>query len=226
TMRQKAGAREWAETQVASVRDDPAGRLALLKRTYQGPTDRAPQRLPYRRAAMSFMRWQAHRGLLNSLDASPPGSIWWRAVNERLLQDGCEAVALAGDRAGEPSAQAVRLWLKFTASPTASNWYRAHNASIVRGYLEHRGLADAESAPERFLMNVALGRVLYAHALVAAPRLALGRLAGLAARSAIPASGWRVRSSLSAAWSRTATRSRATSSGTSPTSSVLAGCPT
>jgi hypothetical protein len=32
----------------------------------------------------------------------------------------------------------------------------------------------------------------------------------LPARSAIPGSGWRARSSLSAAWSRTATRSRAT----------------
>lgn len=31
--------------------------------------------------------------------------------------------------------------------------------------------------PERFFLNVALVRVLYAHALVAAPRLALGRLA-------------------------------------------------
>ncbi len=47
------------------------------------------------------------------------------------------------------------------------------------GYLQHRNLAEAESAPERFFMNVALARVLYAHALVGAPRLALGRLAPL-----------------------------------------------
>jgi hypothetical protein len=47
----------------------------------------------------------------------------------------------------------------------------------VGAYLEHRGLAEAESSPERFFMNVALARVLYAHALNAAPRLALGRLA-------------------------------------------------
>ena len=44
------------------------------------------------------------------------------------------------------------------------------------GYLDHLDLAEAESAPERFFMNVALGRVLYAHALVGAPHLALGRL--------------------------------------------------
>jgi hypothetical protein len=73
----------------------------------------------------------------------------------------------------------VRLWLEFAARPTGRNWYRAHNASILAGYLEHRELADVESAPERFFMNVALLRVLYAHALGAAPRLALGRFAPL-----------------------------------------------
>jgi hypothetical protein len=125
------------------------------------------------------MRWQAHRGLLNPLDASPPGSHWWRAVNERLLRDGCESVALAGGLAGKPSTHPVRLWLEFIARPTARNWYRAHNASIVSGYLEHWELAEAESPPERFFMNVALIRVLYAHALVAAPRLAVGRFAPL-----------------------------------------------
>jgi hypothetical protein len=168
-----------AQAQVAAVRDDPAARLALIVRTYHGPTGRAPQHLPFRRAALSFMRWQAHRGVLNSLDASPPGSVWWRAVNERLLRDGCEAVALVGGLDGEPSSQPVRLWLEFVAKPTGRNWYRAHNASIVDAYLEHRDLAEAESMAERFFMNVALVRVLYAHALVGAPRLALGRFAPL-----------------------------------------------
>ena len=126
------------------------------------------------------MRWQARRGVLNPLDASPPGSAWWRTMNERLLRDGCESVALAGGLAGEPSSRAVRLWLEFIAGPTARNWYRAHNASIVSAYLEHRELAEAEGAAERFFMNVALVRGLYAHALVAAPRLALGRFAPVA----------------------------------------------
>jgi hypothetical protein len=170
----------WAEAQAAAARDDPAARLALLARTYHGPMGRAPRHLPFRRAALSFMRWQAQRGLLNPLDASLPGSRWWRAVNERLLRDGCEAIALVGGLSGDPSSQAVRLWLEFIATPTPSHWYRAHNASIVAGYLEHEGLVEEESAPERFFMNVVLARVLYAHALVAAPRLALGRFAGLA----------------------------------------------
>ena len=174
-MEDHTGALAWAETQVAAARDDPAARLALLVRTYQGPTGRAPRHLPFRRAALSFMRWQAQRGVLDPLDSSPPGSVWWRAVNEQLLRDGCEAVALVGELPGTPSSPAVRLWLAFIARPTARNWYRAHNASIVSGYLEHRILAKAENAPERFFMNVALGRVLFTHAVVAAPRLALGR---------------------------------------------------
>jgi hypothetical protein len=171
------GASASAEAQVAAVRDDPTARVALMARLFRGPTGRAPRHVPFRRAALSFMRWQAQRGVLNPLDASPPGSVWWRAMNERLLRDGCEAVGLLGGLSGESSSEAVGLWLDFSASPTGRNWYRAHNASIVGGYLEHRNLAEAESAPERFFMNVALVRVLYAHLLVGAPSLALGRLA-------------------------------------------------
>ena len=178
-MSDNASAFASAQAQVAAVRDDPAGRLALMARVFRGPTGHAPRHLPFRRAALSFMRWQMRRGVLDPLDASPPGSVWWRAVNERLLRDGCETVALLGGLAGEPSSQAVRLWLEFGAKPTGRNWYRAHNASIVAAYVEHRTLAQAEGAPERFFMNVALLRVLYAHALAAAPRLALGRLAPL-----------------------------------------------
>src|ERR671914_1787396 len=107
-----------AQAQVAAARDDPEARVTLLARTYNGPAGRARRHLPFRRAALSFMRWQVTRGLLNPLDGSPPGSVWWREVNERLLRDGCEAVALTGGLTGEPSSRAVRLWLEFIARPT------------------------------------------------------------------------------------------------------------
>jgi hypothetical protein len=161
------------------VRDDPAGRLELAAATYGGPTGRAPRHLPFRRAAISFMRWEAERGVLNPLGADPPGSPWWRVMNERLLRDGCEAVARSGGLLGEISSPTIELWMAFVANPTARSWYRAHNASIVAAYLEHRDLAELEGRAERFFLNVVLLRVLYAHALVAAPRLALGRLAAL-----------------------------------------------
>ena len=71
-MSQHEGALVRAEAQVAAVRDDPAARLALMARVFHGPTGRAPRHLPFRRAALSFMRWQARRGVLDPLDASPP----------------------------------------------------------------------------------------------------------------------------------------------------------
>ena len=71
--------------------------------------------------------------------------------------------------------------------PSPRAWYLAHNVTIVRAFLDHRDLAERENRVERFFINLVLVRVLYAHALVAAPRLALAWLApdrSLARRSA------------------------------------------
>ncbi|MQY08621.1 hypothetical protein [Actinomadura macrotermitis] len=132
---------------------------------------RPPARRPYARAELSFLRWASARGVMDERTGSP----WWRAVNDRLLRDKAAADA-AGDGAPAPS---VRLWREFTAAPSPASWYRAHNASVVAGYLDNLPLAEAELPAERFMMNVALLRVLYAHALVARPRLALGPFARL-----------------------------------------------
>ncbi|MET9631169.1 hypothetical protein ABZX92_27265 [Lentzea sp. NPDC006480] len=171
---------EWADQQAGRVRDDPAGRLALMERCYYGPFGHAPQHLPFRRAARSFMRWQLRRGVLQPAFAGRPGSPWWRAVNERILRDGCESVGLSGGLSGPPSSHTAAQWLAFARRPTAQAWYRAHNGSVVAAYLEHRELAEKENEPERFFMNVILCRVLYTHALVAAPRLSLSWLRVLA----------------------------------------------
>jgi hypothetical protein len=166
----------WAEQQVTAVSDDLAGRLALMQRCYYGPFGKAPRHLPYRRAALSFMHWQLRRGVLQPSFSDRPGSPWWRAVNGRILRDGCEAVALSGGLRGPASSRTVDYWMSFVDYPTARAWYRAHNGSVVAAYLEQRDLAEAENAAERFFMNVVLCRVLYTHALVAAPRISLGWL--------------------------------------------------
>src|SRR4029453_3321432 len=48
---------------------------------------------------------------------------------------------------------------------------------IAAAYLSCQDLARAEGRVERFFLNLVLIRVMYAHALVAEPALALGRLA-------------------------------------------------
>jgi len=154
-------------------------RFELLRRLYEVPRSVDRGYLPYRRAASAFMSWQLRRGLLNPDSDPRPGSPWWRELNEGLLRDTAEARALAFGYGGKPSGPGVSAHLDFIMWPTARNWYRAHNASIVGGYLANEELAKAESRVERFFINVVLVRVLFAHALVAAPRLGLGWLAPL-----------------------------------------------
>jgi len=178
-----------ARAQVDRVRDDPQGRLELLRGLYRVPRGADRGYLPYRRAASAFMRWQLRRGLLNPAGHPRPGSPWWRQLNETLLCDTAEARALAFGHAGTPSGAGVAAHLQFIERPTARNWYRAHNISIVGGYLANEERAAAERRVERFFINVVLVRVLFAHALVAAPRMALGWLAPLGPRVGDPRVG-------------------------------------
>src|ERR1700727_2058897 len=61
-----ATAASWVDDQIAAVRDVPSARIALVERSYHGPFGVAPRHLPYRRAAMSFMRWQPRGGVLEA----------------------------------------------------------------------------------------------------------------------------------------------------------------
>jgi hypothetical protein len=183
------GAPEHAAAAVDSVRVVAAGRVALLRSLYEALPGRPELHLPYRRAALAFMDWQLRRGLLNAVDDASPGSPWWRAVNQRLLRDTAESRAVLLGRGGAMSSASVAHSVAFVRRPSAQAWYRAHNATIVSAYIDHRDLAEDESHVERFFINLVLVRMLYAHALVAAPRLALSRLAPLARRLGDPRLG-------------------------------------
>lgn len=169
-----------AAQRVAEVRDHPEGRMELLRSSYAPEPGTAPLHRPYPRAALAFMAWQLRRGALNPPDDESPGSPWWRAVNERLLRDTCEARLRLLGHPGPASSAGAALSAGFARHPSPRAWYLAHNATIVGAYLDHRDLAEQENRVERFFLNLVLLRVLYAHALVAAPRLALGWLAPIA----------------------------------------------
>jgi hypothetical protein len=176
----RRSAAELAAARVAAVRDDPGQRLNLAAGSFECGLRPEGSWRRFARSELAFVRAQIARGVLAPPDGPRPGSPWWRAVNERLLRDTVEATLLMRGCAGRPSTPSVDLWLAFTDEPSAASWYRAHNASIVAAYLEHESLARRELLAERFFLNVALLRVVYAHALAAAPRLALGRFAPLA----------------------------------------------
>ncbi|BAK33235.1 hypothetical protein MLP_02210 [Microlunatus phosphovorus NM-1] len=167
----------YADEMVSRVSNDPAGRLAFLRDLYRVPAAVDQGYLPYRRAAAAFMGWQLRRGLLNPDSHSAPGSLWWRTVNDSLLRDTCEASAIAFGHPGEPRTASVVATLDFIRAPSSRSWYRAHNMTIAAAYLCNEELARREGRVERFFLNLILVRVMYAHALVSAPKLALSWLA-------------------------------------------------
>jgi hypothetical protein len=173
-----------ATDRLRSVQGSASRRVDLAAEFYDDANVRG-----YERAELSFLRWEIGRGVLGDPAGDPPGSPWWRAVNDRLLRDKTEARLIHDGCGGAPSAPSVEHWLAFLVTPMPSAWYRAHNASVVAAYLEHEDLALHELEAERFLMNVALARVLYTHAMVSRPGLALGRLGGVGARLADPRRG-------------------------------------
>jgi hypothetical protein len=183
-------ASERAARRVAQVQDDPELRYRLARDFYwraSGPRRR------YGVAELCFLRWCITRGVLAPEHAARPGSPWWRAVNNALLRDKVEAGLLATEGNGMPSSRSVELWLGFIRRPRPEPWYRAHNASIVAAYFRYEELTAGELEAERFMMNVALLRVIYTHALLARSHLALGPLAPIGPWLADPrrrAVGW------------------------------------
>ncbi|MFE5813811.1 hypothetical protein [Streptomyces sp. NPDC056479] len=162
-----------ARQQVKLVENNTAERLALAQDFYRAAPDRFAR---FGHAELSFMRWSAARGVLEPESSDPAGSPWWRKVNETLLRDKVEARLLTTSASRNASSHGVQCWVEFIEKPSPTRWYRAHNASIVAGYLKYESLAAQELKVERFMMNVALLRVLFTHAMLANPRLALGRL--------------------------------------------------
>lgn len=167
-----------AAEKVESATGTTADRYRLAADFYRAPLVAGGCRR-YADAELSFLRWTIERGVLDRPSADGGGSPWWRAINESLLRDKVEALLLGESSGATPSTRTVALWIDFMRAPTPASWYRAHNASIVAGYLEQRPLAADELVAERFMINVALIRVLFAHALAAAPRMALGPFAPL-----------------------------------------------
>jgi hypothetical protein len=98
-------------------------------------------------------------------------------MNEWLLRDTCEARSRLLGHPGPASSPSVEPSVEFARQPSPRRWYLAHNVTIVRAYLGHRDLAERENRVERFFINLVLIRLLYAHALLTAPRLALAWLA-------------------------------------------------
>lgn len=112
-------------------------------------------------AELAFLRWEVQRGVL----AEPGGSPWWKAVQGELADRSEEAARRFRAGAREAEDPAVDRWLAWMRRPTAAAWYRAHNATVVAGYLAHEDLARREAWAEQRFLEIVLYRVLYAASL-------------------------------------------------------------
>jgi uncharacterized protein with NAD-binding domain and iron-sulfur cluster len=165
-----------ARVNVSRASRDPQARLRLREdfyRKYGGGSDGG---FGYGRSELDFMRWEIERGVLAAPEQG--GSPWWRQVNARLLYH-AELAALVCERlpTASPGSSAVRAWMEFIRQPGARAWYRAHNSSIIDGYLDATDLIAAEPWSERVFVNVVLYRLLYAQGLIEGVELEeLGRI--------------------------------------------------
>jgi hypothetical protein len=162
-----------ARKRFATVRDDPEGRYALAESFYAAHPVPGPDW--YGRSVLAFMRWEIERGVLNPAgDTKRPGSPWWRKVNEMILRDAVEGGMLADAGLANGETAPATRWAEYLADPSPLSWYRAHNSSVVTGYVKAATLATRELPAEQFLMNLVLARVLFAHALAEGALFAVG----------------------------------------------------
>ncbi|TMV45006.1 hypothetical protein FE783_30515 [Paenibacillus mesophilus] len=150
-----------AQANARSVWNDPCGRLALRQAFYRkygfGPG------YGFGTSEIRFIEWMIRRGVLDPRGGSP----WWKAVSGmNLYHAELARLACEQDAGGLEWEAPVRLWLDYMARPSECLWYRAHNSSVVRSYIEHAGIAADEQRDEQKFMNAVLSRLLYAQWIV------------------------------------------------------------
>src|SRR6185295_5463696 len=107
---------------------------------------------------LDFIKWEIERGVLNPIDSAQPGSQWWRAVNSGLLWHAACAAALHECSPDASIPGPINYWLAYLHGPSPQTWYRAHNASLVDGYLTQPTAARLETDAERTFINMVLYR--------------------------------------------------------------------
>lgn len=152
---------------VETLRDSPEARIKSRYAFYKkyGDGDKS-ETYGYGDAEIAFLGWE-ERCVLRPPDARPPGSAWWSNVNLwfiYLSELGAKAYEVAFPKDKLPSP--AQFWMRFIEKPNPQSWYKAHNSSIINGYIKYPGLAEKETIPEKIFINIVLYRLLYAQSMV------------------------------------------------------------
>jgi len=119
------------------------------------------------RSELDFLKWEIKRGVLNPLDNElKNGSPWWRDVNLDfiILSETAGDIILKKQNPIHKNNE-IMHWLNYIKDRRGKSWYRAHNASIVRGYLNRIEEAKNEPLFEQMFMNEVLYRLLFAQSM-------------------------------------------------------------
>jgi len=144
---------DWVPARFRYLINDPVARLSIRKEFYRRFGTDAPIRNTFLQriirwfthgeelgiSELKFLEWEVRRQVLNPVDDKGiGGSHWWRNVNLRfIITSEIAAEMVKGKKESDHEMNnEVRLWLEFIKQGTARSWYRAHNASIVRAYLD------------------------------------------------------------------------------------------
>ena len=173
---------------VERIRNDPEARYQTREAFYRKYGVADDDGFGFGNSELAFMRWEIERGVLNSpYDSTKAGSPWWRTVNEEFIYLSELAGRVYEANLSESGlAHPVKLWLNYIQNPAPQSWYRAHNSSIVSGYLNHISEAKQENRPEQIFINIVLYRLLYAQALVEKADIGLGELGRILSNPILP----------------------------------------
>ncbi len=152
---------------VETLRDSPEARLKSREVFYKkyGQEDKS-EKYGYGDSEIAFLGWE-ERCVLRPPDAKPPGSAWWSNVNLwfiYLSELAAKAYDIRFPKSELPVA--TQFWISFIEKPTSQTWYKAHNSSIIDGYLKYPDLAKKEAVPEKIFINMVLYRLLFAQSMV------------------------------------------------------------
>ena len=152
---------------VETLRDNPTARLNSREAFYKKyGRENQTEKYGFGDSEIAFLGWE-ERSVLRPPEAHPPGSEWWSNVNLWFIflsELGAKAFEVGFPVSKLPTPAA--FWVVFIKKPDPTNWYKAHNSSIIDGYLKYSLLAEMETVPEKIFLNKVLYRLLYAQSMV------------------------------------------------------------
>ncbi|KXX67716.1 hypothetical protein [Flammeovirga sp. SJP92] len=169
---------------IDTIKNSPEERLTSRKEYYLKYGFADGNQYGFGNSEIDFLEWEVERGVL----AAEYHARWWYNVNLKFIY-----YSVLGSYVFEQKLENVELpqpvqrWVDYLKNPCSSNWYKAHNTSIIHGYIEYKDMAEKESWIEQYFINEVLDRLLYAEVMVEGETEIFGSIGKILANPRLPA---------------------------------------